>query len=47
MINRDEKKLLLDIIECINSIDDHLENEQILENYLSNKTKRRAVEREF
>jgi uncharacterized protein with HEPN domain len=47
MINRDEKKLLLDIIECINSIDDHLENERILENYLSNKTKRRAVEREF
>lgn len=43
MKNREEKKLLLDIIESINSIDEHLEKERILENYLSNKTKRRAV----
>jgi uncharacterized protein with HEPN domain len=47
MITRDEKKLLVDIIECINSIDEHLENKRILDEYLSNKTKRRAVEREI
>jgi uncharacterized protein with HEPN domain len=47
MINREEKKLLLDIIDCINSIDFHLEQERILEKYLTNKTKRRAVEREI
>lgn len=47
MKNREEKKLLLDIIESINSIDEHLEKERILENYLSNKTKRRAVQREI
>ena len=47
MKNREEKKLLLDIIESINSIDEHLEKERILEKYLSNKTKRRAVEREI
>ena len=47
MISRDEKKLLVDIIDSINSIDEHLENERILDKYLSNKTKRRAVEREI
>lgn len=47
MISREEKKLLVDIIEAINSIDDHLDNERVLANYLSNKTKRRAVEREI
>ena len=47
MINREEKKYLVDIIEAINSIDDHLDKERILDIYLSNKTKRRAVEREI
>ena len=47
MINREEKKFLVDIIEAINSIDDHLDKERILDIYLSNKTKRRAVEREI
>ncbi len=47
MISREEKKLLLDVIESIHSIDEHLEKERILEKYLSNKTKRRAVEREL
>ena len=47
MINREEKKNLVDIIEAINSIDDHLDKERILDIYLSNKTKRRAVEREI
>ncbi len=47
MTSREEKKLLLDIIESINSIDEHLESKRVLEEYLSNKTKRRAVEREI
>ncbi len=47
MTTREEKKLLVDIIESINSIDEHLESKRILDDYLSNKTKRRAVEREI
>jgi uncharacterized protein with HEPN domain len=47
MISREEKKLLLDIIEAIDSIDNHLEKRRVLEEYLANKTKRRAVEREI
>lgn len=47
MSSRDENKLLLDIIESINSIDDHLNGKRVLEEYLSNKTIRRAVEREI
>jgi len=43
----EEKKLLTDIIICISSIDDHLEGRRILDEYLKNKTKRRAVEREL
>lgn len=47
MISREEKKLLVDIVEAINSIDEHLEQQRVLEIYLKNKTKRRAVEREI
>lgn len=47
MTTREEKKLLLDIVDCIISIDEHLENRKILEEYLASKTKRRAVEREL
>lgn len=47
MISREEKKLLVDIVEAIHSIDEHLEQQRILEIYLKNKTKRRAVEREI
>jgi uncharacterized protein with HEPN domain len=47
MTTRDEKKLLVDIVESINSIDEHLEGKRILEEYMLNKTKRRAVEREI
>lgn len=47
MTTREEKKFLVDIIEAINSIDEHLESKRILKEYLSNKTKRRAVEREI
>jgi uncharacterized protein with HEPN domain len=47
MISREEKKLLVDIAEAIHSIDEHLEQQRILEIYLKNKTKRRAVEREI
>lgn len=47
MTTREEKKLLIDIIDSINSIDEHLDKERILEIYLNNKTKRRAVEREI
>jgi len=43
----EEKKLLTDIIVCISSIDDHLDGRRILNEYLKNKTKRRAVEREL
>ena len=43
----EEKKLLLDIKESINSIDEHLEFRRIFLEYTSNKTKRRAVEREL
>jgi uncharacterized protein with HEPN domain len=43
----EEKKLLTDVIVCILSIDDHLEGRRNLEEYIKNKTKRRAVEREL
>lgn len=43
----DELKLLRDIQTSISSIDDHLESKRVFENYLSDKTKRRAVEREL
>jgi uncharacterized protein with HEPN domain len=43
----DEKKLLTDVISCISSIDEHLEGRRILDEYINNKTKRRAVEREL
>src|ERR1700743_3734763 len=43
----EEKKLFTDIILSITSIDDHLEGRRILEEYINNKTKRRAVEREL
>src|SRR5215469_8655647 len=43
----EEKKLLLDIKEAILSIDDHLEGRRIFDEYTTNKTKRRAVEREL
>lgn len=42
-----EKKLLYDIQESINSIDEHLEGRRIFDEYLASKTKRRAVEREL
>ncbi len=44
---REEKKYLLDIREAINSIDEHLEGRRIAMEYMTNKTKRRAVEREL
>jgi uncharacterized protein with HEPN domain len=43
----EEKKLLADVISCIYSIDEHLEGRRILDEYINNKTKRRAVEREL
>jgi|SRR6185312_3994637 len=43
----EEKKLLTDIIISVSSIDEHLEGRRILEEYLKDKTKRRAVEREL
>jgi uncharacterized protein with HEPN domain len=42
----DEKKLLKDILDSIESIDEHLENRRVFSEYLQSKTKRRAVERE-
>jgi uncharacterized protein with HEPN domain len=47
MTSREEKKLFVDIVEAITSIDDHLEKRRVFEEYISNKTKRRAVEREI
>ena len=46
-MNLEENKLFYDILICISSIDDHLEHRKIFEDYLKNKTKRRAVEREL
>lgn len=43
----EEKKLLTDIKICIFSIYDHLENNFDFDIYKTNKTKRRAVEREL
>lgn len=43
----DERKLLKDIIDAIASIDEHLEYKRLFEEFISNKTKRRAVEREL
>jgi len=43
----DEKKLLSDILQCILSIDEHLEGRREFAEYKANKTKRRAVEREL
>jgi uncharacterized protein with HEPN domain len=43
----EEKKLLTDIKISISSIDDHLEGRRVLDEYIKNKTKRRAVEREL
>lgn len=47
MISLDQKKLLSDILECVISIDEHLERKRVFDEYASNKTKRRAVEREL
>ena len=46
-MNLEEKKLLTDIQVAITSIDDHLEGRRDFAEYKSNKTKRRAVEREL
>jgi uncharacterized protein with HEPN domain len=43
----EEKKLLTDILIGISSIDEHLESRGVLQEYVNNKTKRRAVEREL
>lgn len=47
MMSREAKKLLTDILNAIQSIDEHLEGRRIFDEYSSNKTKRRAVEREL
>lgn len=39
MTTREEKKLLVDIIDCINSIDELLEGKRNLEEYLLTKPK--------
>ena len=43
----EEKKLMFDILESITSIDEHLDSKRVFSEYLANKTKRRAVEREL
>lgn len=47
MISREGKKYLTDIKMAIISIDEHLEGKRNFDEYQKNKTKRRAVEREF
>ncbi|MEJ7692550.1 HepT-like ribonuclease domain-containing protein [Daejeonella sp.] len=47
MTSVEQKKLLTDILQAIHSIDEHLEGRRIFDEYRSNKTKRRAVEREL
>lgn len=42
-----EKKLLVDIIQAILAVDEHLEGKRIFAEYKASKTKRRAVEREL
>ena len=42
-----EKKLLTDIQTAIKGIDEHLEGRRIFGEYIADKTKRRAVEREL
>ncbi|MBI5913981.1 MAG: DUF86 domain-containing protein [Bacteroidetes bacterium] len=43
----EEKKLLTDILTCIRDIDIHLGGKRDFNEYLQNKTMRRAVEREL
>lgn len=43
----EEKKFLKDMLDAIHSIDEHLDSKRIFSDYLANKTKRRAVEREL
>lgn len=43
----EEKKLLIDIMQAILSVDEHLERHRNFSEYRANKTKRRAVEREL
>jgi len=43
----EEQKLLTDILNSVLSIDDHLEGRRDFKEYISNKTKKRAVEREL
>ncbi len=40
-----QKKLFTDILQAIQSIDDHLQNRRSFAEYQADKTKRRAVER--
>ena len=47
MISIEEKKLLSDIEGSILSIDVHLEGRRIFEEFATNITKRRAIEREL
>ncbi len=47
MISSEQKKLLTDIKDAAQSIDEHLEGRRLFEEYKSSKTKRRAVEREL
>ena len=43
----EEKKFLTDVIQSIHSIDEHLGGKRDFDEYLKNKTIRRAVEREL
>lgn len=46
-MSTEEKKLLTDISTCVSSINDHLNSRRNFDEYLTNKTIRRAVEREL
>jgi hypothetical protein len=42
-MDNNQRKLLSDIIEAINSVDEHLSGKRDFEAYLSNKTVRREL----
>ncbi len=42
-----QRKLLADIIEAIDAIDHHLQGRRVFAEYLDDRTRRRAVEREL
>lgn len=47
MMDREQRKLLVDVQAAIEAIDHHLQGRRIFAEYLADSTRRRAVEREL